>query len=125
MKPSVKGALLSGLVLPGLGQIMFKAYRRGIAIMAVVVAALTAIIAVAVTRALAILKEIGAGGGAIDEGTIADVTNQVLSPADSLMVNGLMLTIAVCWIYATMDAYRLGKRQERERQGHSNVIPTI
>ena len=38
MKNSMKGALLSGLVFPGLGQIALKRYRRGFALMLTVMA---------------------------------------------------------------------------------------
>lgn len=33
MNNSLKGALLSGVVFPGLGQIILKHYKRGIALM--------------------------------------------------------------------------------------------
>ena len=33
MKNSLKGALLSGLVFPGLGQVVLKHYKRGFALM--------------------------------------------------------------------------------------------
>jgi hypothetical protein len=41
MKNSLKGALLSGLVFPGLGQVFFRHYLRGIALMLVICVSLS------------------------------------------------------------------------------------
>ena len=44
MNNSLKGALLSGLVFPGLGQIMLKHYKRGFVLMLAITATLMAVL---------------------------------------------------------------------------------
>ena len=58
MPNSFKAALLSGLVFPGLGQIVLKHHKRGIALMLVVLACLMAIVVKGVQQGLVILEKI-------------------------------------------------------------------
>ena len=52
----MKGALLSGLVLPGLGQFVLRQYRRGTILVIAVLAALSGITFTAVHNALTLLE---------------------------------------------------------------------
>ena len=56
MNNALKGALLSGLVFPGLGQVNLKHYKRGIALMLIVSISLLVIVVKAVLQALTILS---------------------------------------------------------------------
>ena len=44
MNNALKGALLSGLVYPGLGQVVLKHYKRGAALIITITAALLAVL---------------------------------------------------------------------------------
>lgn len=112
MKNSLKGALLSGLVLPGLGQVFFRHYLRGIALMFVTCASLSVMAALIVAKALPVLEKIAAGGGEIDVNMISTAVNQAATASDSLLFNGLLLLVLICWILAVVDAYRIGGKMD-------------
>ena len=58
MKNAWKGALLSGLVFPGLGEIVLGRFKRGLLLIGIVLAGLVGIVAEATIHALAILEKI-------------------------------------------------------------------
>ncbi|MBU4260507.1 MAG: hypothetical protein KKC76_01320 [Proteobacteria bacterium] len=112
MKNSLKGALLSGLVLPGLGQVFFRLYLRGIALMLVICASLSVMAALILAKALPILEKIEAAGGEIDIKMINTAVNQAATNSDSLLFNGLLLLVLICWVLAVVDAYRIGRKMD-------------
>jgi len=114
MKRSAKGALLSGLVFPGLGQIALKRYKRGIAILLVVIASMSAVIWISVKRALSILQEADLAGHTISANAISDAAAQATSPSDSSLLMVILLLVLFCWIYGTIDAYIVGRRIDAE-----------
>jgi TM2 domain-containing membrane protein YozV len=105
MNNSLKGALLSGLVFPGLGQIVLKHYKRGAIIMLTVLVSLSVIIIEAVQKAFTILEKIGSEGGTIDMNTILTA----------------LLLIIFCWIIGVVDAFRIGKKKDIEQQSTDQV----
>lgn len=116
MSNSLKAALLSGLVFPGLGQVVLKRYRRGVVLMLIVLACLSVVVAKALQRAFAILKQIELAGGAIDMDAILNAATQSSTTSDSLVFNYVSLLIIVCWIFGVVDAYRIGKKRDLEEQ---------
>ena len=66
MKNAIKGALLSGLVLPGLGQVFFRRYLRGVVLMVTVCASLSVMAALILEKAVPILEKIEAMVGRIN-----------------------------------------------------------
>lgn len=115
MKNSLKGALLSGLVFPGLGQIALKRYPRGVVLMLAVMAALVVMIVTAVQQAYAILENIEAGGGVPDSETIRRATEQAAA-SDSPVITAMALLIFICWIVGIIDAYRIGRQKDVDLQ---------
>jgi Family of unknown function (DUF5683) len=116
MKNSLKGALLSGLVFPGLGQIVLKRYWRGFALMLAVMAGLYIMIVTAVQQAYAILDSIEAEGGVPDSDTISQAAAQAAAASDSPVIGIVSLLIMVCWIVGIIDAWRIGKQKDLEGQ---------
>ena len=119
MKNSMKGALLSGLVFPGLGQIALKRYWRGFALILAVMAGLYIMIVTAVQQAYAILDSIEAEGGMSDSDTISQAAAQAAAASDSPMITAVSLLILVCWIVGIIDAWRIGKQKDLEGQARS------
>jgi len=115
MKSAVKGALLSGLVFPGLGQLVLRQYRRGVLIMLAVLISLSVIVIEIVQQALDILEKIELQGDAIDITAISNAAARESAQSGSVTVNILMLFVAVCWLAGTVDAYRIGRKQDLER----------
>jgi len=121
MNNSLKGALLSGVVFPGLGQIILKHYKRGIALMLTVLASLLVIVVKAVQQALTILEKINLEGGAINMSTISNIATKASTTFDSLIFNFVLLLMIFCWVIGVVDAYIIGKKKDLEEQSTSRV----
>jgi hypothetical protein len=119
MNNSLKGAFLSGLIFPGLGQIALKHYKRGAVIMLAVLISLSVVVVKAVQHALAILEKIESEGGAISMSTISNAATQASTTSSSLIFNLGLLLIIFCWIIGIADAYRIGKKMDTEGQSRS------
>jgi len=112
MNNALKGALLSGLIFPGLGQIALKHYKRGVVLMLTVIASMAAVAVKTVQHALAILEKIELEGGIISVNTILNAATQASTTSASLIINLLLLLIMVCWIIGVVDAYRIGRKKD-------------
>jgi len=110
MKNSIKGALLSGLVFPGLGQMILRRYGRGISFILIVTCGLAVFFVIALQRAFAIINKLLAEGGMIDINTISKAATQATSSSDNLIMTFCLLLILICWIISTFDAYRIGRK---------------
>ena len=122
MNNSLKGALLSGVVFPGLGQVRLKHYKRGIVLMFTVFASMVVMVLKAVQQAFTILEKIMLEGGVIDIKTITDAATQAISTSDNVMYNLALLLIVVCWIFGIVDAYRIGKKKDLEGNESAKVL---
>jgi hypothetical protein len=114
MNNSLKGAFLSGLIFPGLGQVVLKHYKRGGMIILTVLVSLSIVVVKAVQLALAILEKIYSEGGAISMSTILDAATQVSTTSGGLTFNVALLLVILCWIIGVVDAYRIGKKKDIE-----------
>ena len=116
MNNSLKGALLSGVVFPGLGQVILKYYKRGAVLMLAVSASLLVILIKAVQQAFAILEKIQSEGGVIDMTTISKAAIQASTSSGSLTFKIALLLLMLCWIIGVVDAYRIGKKRGEKGQ---------
>ncbi len=121
MKNSIKGAFWSGLIFPGLGQVVLKHYKRGAVIMLLVLVSMSVIVVKAVYSALAILEKLESEGGAISMSSISNAATQASTISGSLTFNLVLLLTILCWIFAVVDAYRIGKEQDIEEGTMSQV----
>ena len=115
MNNAVKGALLSGLVFPGLGQVMLKHYKRGIALMLAVSVGLLVVIVKVTQQAFTILEKIESEGRGVDMRAISKAATQAFNASDSLIYGFVSLWIIFCWIIGVVDAYRMGKKKDLEQ----------
>ena len=118
---SLRGALLSGLVFPGLGQVVLKHYARGIALMLTVLVSLSVIVLKAVQQAFTILEKIESEGRTIDMSTVSKAATQAFTASGSLTITFLLSLIILCWIVGVVDAYRIGKKKDLEEQSTSQA----
>ena len=109
MKKSLKGALLSGLVFPGAGQLWLKHYLRGAALIAVVSACLAVIVIKASQQAFAILEKMETEGGAVD--LVAMLKSAGNSSGDSIATLASTLLL-LCWLVGMVDAYIVGRKKD-------------
>ena len=114
MNNSLKGVLLSGLIFPGLGQVVLKHYKRGAVIMFTVLVSLSIVVVKAVQHALSILEKIESAGEAIKMSTISNAATQASTTSGSLTFNIVLLLVILCWIIGVVDAYRIGKKKDIE-----------
>lgn len=112
MTNATKGIFLSGLVFPGLGQIALKRYQRGGVLMLVTLAGLMVIVVQAAREAGRILGTIESGGGVIDADAMSRAIDQATAWSGNMAFNLLLVAITLCWIFAAVDAYLIGKQQD-------------
>lgn len=115
MTNALKGVLLSGLVLPGLGQFVLKRRLRGILLMLAVLALLGIMTMQAINKAMTILENIDIQVALVDVSVISDAVRQATTGSDTLFSVLLLLG----WLVASLDAYLLGKKVDREEQSSS------
>ena len=84
--------------------------------MLTVLVCLFAIVLKAVQQALAILEKIDLKDGNIDFNTVSNAANNALSNSDSFVFNLGLVLIILCWIIGTVDAYRIGRKKDLEKQ---------
>ncbi len=121
MKNSLKGAFWSGLIFPGLGQVVLKHYKRGAVIMLMVLVSMSVVVVKAVNSALAILENIESEVGAISMSSISNAATQASTISGSLTFNLVLLLTILCWIFGVVDAYRIGKKQDIKEGTMSQV----
>ncbi len=121
MKNSLKGAFWSGVIFPGLGQIILKHYKRGAVIMITVLVSMSVFIVKAVQNALDILEKIQSQGGAISMSTISNAATQASATSGNLTFNIVLLLVILCWIIGVVDAYRIGKIKDIEEGSTSQA----
>jgi len=114
MNNALKGALLSGLVFPGVGQAALKHFKRGLILMVTVFVGMAVIVVITVNQALTIFEKIMSEGGTIDMNTISNAATQATLSSGSLIINSLLLFIMMGWIFGVIDAYRIGKKKDLE-----------
>ncbi len=113
MQKSIKAALLSAFVYPGLGHLSLNHKRRGAIIIVLVTACLVVLISEAVNQAQAVVAQIQTQGNAIDISTITAAANQAAASADSTLSNISFYSIVILWGYSIVDAFLLGKKLEK------------
>jgi hypothetical protein len=114
MNESLKGALLSALVFPGIGHLMLRHYRRGVALILMTLAGLLIVVVKATEKAFAILEQIEFEGLPLDMTTLSHVATQASRSPDGFAINFALLLITLSWFVGVFDAYRLGKRSREK-----------
>lgn len=113
MKQSLKGALLSGLVFPGLGQVVLGAKKRGWLLILTSIFSFGVIVVSAVQKALGIIEKLAAEGKPLDVQSITEVASNASTTPGSVMFNLFFLILVFCWLFSIIDAYRVGTRMDK------------
>ena len=114
MKESIKGALLSALVYPGLGQLILGAKFKGISFAVLTTAGLLVIIyrmTIRIYRALDLILPALTGNFGdlpkiltiLDQSTYPDWSGEIIS----------LIVVVICWGASIIHAYWLGCRLDR------------
>ena len=116
MKRSIKAALISGLVFPGLGQIIIGAKKRGWVIVAVTMTSFVVLVNQALQRANELVNQLMANNPTPDMEDISRLAEQSTQFSNSPLLNTLLIIIFFCWIFGTIDAYRAGNKIDKLSQ---------
>ena len=110
MSKALKGALLSGLGFPGLGQMVMRHYLRGVVLALAFSTGLTMVTIKAVRTTMDIIEKSGAATGNLDINQMLNTTQRAMADADTLGYKLAVLLIVSTWIIGIADAYLLGRR---------------
>ena len=113
MTRSIKAALLSGLIFPGIGHMVLKQYSRGSVLMLSALVALSVIFTKAINQALTIVDGINSGEIPVEVEAITELAFMPNSGADDSILSIATVVVSVVWIIGIVDSYRLGIIQEK------------
>jgi hypothetical protein len=113
MNHSVKGLLLSGLVLPGLGQMVLKRYLRGLIFLLSTLGALAVILARVIRAALKIIASVQTTQELVAPDQAAAALDQAMAGLSSPLIGAAILALVLVWIISALDAYRIGRRMDQ------------
>jgi hypothetical protein len=107
MKKTMTAPLCSGLVIPGLGQILNRQIRKGLILMGLVFVLLIA----GVLKLSSILNSMSHLKDLTDSSRVAQI-----SGGDMLVIAGVSGAFALIWLYSVVDAFWVAFRSERSVQ---------
>jgi hypothetical protein len=110
MNKSVKAALLSGLVFPGVGQISIGYKKRGWFIIFVIGGFLFLIMSKIMQQATSIVEKMQASGVALDIESISNKTSGLVGFSENSSLNILLVFLILGWLISVIDAYFLGTK---------------
>ncbi len=110
VKKSFKGALLSCLVYPGLGQYVLGRKGIGTTYMAVITACIVYIVIRMIKLIPVILEQMTQmmAKGPLDIFSLLEISLKTVN-GSSLLDNAVPIVILLCWIGSTIHAYQIGK----------------
>jgi len=111
MNRSIKAALISGLVFPGLGHVYLKKYVTGAILLFVAGASAYSVSATAINTAISVAKEIEAGEVSINEDAIGRLIEQK-SQGTATITNLSLVVLTISWVVGIVDSYRVGRSKE-------------
>ena len=114
MNNAVQGLLLSGLVLPGLGQMVLKHYFRGVVFMLASLCGLIILSVDAIRIMTELANTVAAHLDMMDIDRIMVTLNERLAEISMRSMGLVLLVIVLAWIVSMVDAYRIGRRMDEQ-----------
>ncbi|MFT5116731.1 MAG: hypothetical protein ACI9NY_000254 [Kiritimatiellia bacterium] len=109
MKNSVKAALLSAFVFPGLGHIVLKNYLVGFILATAALLSSSLLLANVVKRAMDITESIQRGETPIDITAIRELITSQTSAAAAQQLEIATTVLIITWIIGVVDSYRISR----------------
>jgi hypothetical protein len=112
---SIKAALLSGLVFPGVGHLYLRRYLRGVLLVAGAAALSYFIVSVAVDSAFDIAGKIQNGDVPMNAESISGLVSQASRASESSTDIATWALFAL-WVVGIVDSYREGRAREKSKE---------
>jgi hypothetical protein len=121
-----RALILSGLVYPGVGQIVLKNYTRGMMWSLIVTLALVALLVDFVRVGVAVIRGCETATSMLDVTMIPQAARSVCGLREAVLLLGILGLVVLLWGCAAVDAYFLGRRIDRkdhprQDQGQASV----
>lgn len=120
MRLSLKAALFSAFVFPGCGHFLLKRPFPGAVLVAVSVMSLWALISTALEKAEEISLGIQSGEIPLDISRITAEVSKQVSGSNTQLADIATWLLLVCWLVGIVDAYRVGRVQDKALPGADN-----
>jgi hypothetical protein len=114
MRYSIKAALLSGLVFPGVGHLYLRRYLRGILLAAGAAALSYFIISVAMNSAIDIAGKIQVGEVPLNVESISEAVSKA-SQGNEQSTDIAATILFALWVVGIVDSYREGRARDRSK----------
>lgn len=114
MSYSIKAALLSGLVFPGIGHLYLRRYLRGVLLAAGAAALSYFMISVAVHSAFDIVGKIQSGDVPLNVESISELVSKDSQGSKDLTDIATMALFAL-WVIGIVDSYREGRARDKSK----------
>ena len=101
--------VLSGLVLPGLGQIFLRRRARGLVIIALLAVGFVLLAYFAIQDIFTLSGRLQMEADILDSRTMLRLAVDIFS-ARASVYQGCLLYIAAVWIFSVLDTWRIGRR---------------
>jgi hypothetical protein len=113
---STAAALLSALLLPGLGHLYLKGYIRGALLVLVSLGLLYSALSTAVDPSLTVVEQMGSGRVSMNGSVVLELmSKQVKGAGQSLGLTSMLML--VLWLIGVVDAFRIGRAMEDSEPG--------
>lgn len=113
MSRATKSALLSALVFPGAGHVFLKQYVSAVLFAGIALSATYYLVSVMIHQATMILEKIEQGQMAPDPAAINALLEAQTGGTEAQYISLATIAFVVVWLWASADAYRVGRRQDR------------
>jgi hypothetical protein len=119
MKKSMKAALLSAFLFPGIGHYFLKKYIAGTVLVGTAFAALYLIISSAVSRALEITEKIQRGDVQLDVTAITELVSKQPTGTEAHLLDIATAVLIITWLIGIFDSFRVGRLQDNDAKSVS------
>tara|TARA_R110001592_G_scaffold78448_5_gene235312 strand:- start:90 stop:482 length:393 start_codon:yes stop_codon:yes gene_type:complete len=113
MNKSLKAALLSALILPGVGHFWLKKPLQGTLLTGITLICLYVLLNTVVDIAQRLSVQIQSGAIPVDITTIGERVSQQLAGSNAQLINIPTLILVICWVIGVLDSFRIGRSEEK------------
>lgn len=114
MSNSLKAAIYSALVFPGMGHFYLKKYVQGSVFFGLAAACLYFIMTTVITVSKQVVSQLTIEDLPLDTGKVTELVQQAMAMVDGSAANTAIWVLIVIWLVSTLDAARLGRSVEGE-----------